>query len=45
VHREFAVGALAETALLVLDEAVIGRNPLIVTDLEDIIEERAGALA
>ncbi len=38
-HREFAVGALAENGVVVLDEAVIGRNPLIVTDLEDIIEE------
>src|SRR5260221_4510260 len=38
-HREFAVGALAENDVVVLDEAVIRKNPLIRTDLEDIIEE------
>ncbi len=38
-HREFAVGALAENGVVVLDEAVISRNPLIRTDLDDIIEE------
>jgi len=38
-HREFAVGALAENDVVVLDEAVISKNPLIRTDLEDIIAE------
>jgi len=33
-----AVGALAENGVVVLDEGVVGRNPLIRTDLETIIE-------
>jgi putative phosphoribosyl transferase len=39
LHREFALGALAENGVVVLDEPVINRNTLILTDLEDIIEE------
>jgi predicted phosphoribosyltransferase len=44
-HREFAVGALAENNVVVLDEAVIGRNPLIRSDLEDIIREEQERLS
>ncbi len=43
-HREFAVGALAENGVVVLDEGVIGRNPLIRADLEDIIDEERDRL-
>src|SRR5438876_11737231 len=38
-HREFAVGAMAEKGVVVLDEQAIGRNPLIRTELNEIIEE------
>src|SRR5439155_25039288 len=38
-HREFAVGALAENGVVVLDEAAVGRNPLIRAELNDIIAE------
>jgi len=38
-HREFAVGALAENGVVVLDEAVIGTNPVIRAELEEIIQE------
>ncbi len=38
-HREFAVGALAENGVVVLDEAVIGNNPLVRAELTEIIEE------
>lgn len=39
LHREFAVGALAEGGVVVLDEAVIGRNPIVRTELEAVIAE------
>lgn len=39
LHREFAVGALAEGDVVVLDEAVIGHNPIIRAELADIIAE------
>jgi putative phosphoribosyl transferase len=39
LHREFAVGALAENGVVVLDEVVIGANPVIRAELEEIIEE------
>jgi predicted phosphoribosyltransferase len=39
LHREFAVGALAEGGVVVLDEAVIGRDPLIRAELASIIDE------
>ncbi len=39
LQREFAVGALAEEGVTVLDEAVIGRNPVIRAELAEIIEE------
>jgi predicted phosphoribosyltransferase len=38
-HREFAVGALAENGVTVLDEDVIGANPVVRAELEAIIEE------
>ena len=38
-HREFAVGALAENGVTVLDEDVIGTNAVIRTELEPIIKE------
>jgi predicted phosphoribosyltransferase len=39
LHREFAVGALAEQGVVVLDEKAIDRNPVIRAELEQIIEE------
>src|SRR5713101_2741156 len=39
LHREFAVGALAENGVVVLDEPVIARHPMVLADLEEVIEE------
>ncbi len=39
LHREFAVGALAENDIVVLDENVIGRNPLVRAELSDVVAE------
>ena len=39
LHREFAVGALAESDVVVLDDSVVGRNPLIRMQLKQVIEE------
>jgi predicted phosphoribosyltransferase len=39
LHREFAVGAMAESDVVVLDEAVIETNPLLRAELDGIIEE------
>src|SRR4029077_4288078 len=39
LHREFAVGALAEGGVVVLDEAVIGINPIVRAELAEVIEE------
>jgi putative phosphoribosyl transferase len=39
LHREFAVGALAEPDVVVLDESVVGRNPLIRMQLQHVIAE------
>ena len=39
LHREFAIGALAENGVVVLDDAVVQRNPLIRSDLAEIIRE------
>jgi predicted phosphoribosyltransferase len=44
LHREFAVGALAENGVVVLDQAVISRNPLIHFELEGIILEESERL-
>ena len=39
LHREFAVGALAESGVVVLDQAVIGSNPIVRAELSEVIEE------
>jgi len=39
LHREFAVGALAEPDVVVLDESVVGRNPLVRMQLKHVIAE------
>src|SRR5436305_2823973 len=39
LHREFAVGALAEPDVVVLDDSVVGRNPLIRMQLKQVIAE------
>ncbi len=38
-HREFAVGALAEGGVVVLDEEAVGTNPIVRAELEEIIAE------
>ena len=44
LHREFAVGALAEHGVVVLDETVIGRNPLIRAELDEVVQEEQARL-
>jgi putative phosphoribosyl transferase len=44
LHREFAVGAMAEDDVVVLDEAVIGNNPLVRAELRKIIKEETDRL-
>jgi putative phosphoribosyl transferase len=44
-QREFAVGALAEHGVMLLDEAVIGGNPIIREELNAIIHEEKSRLA
>jgi putative phosphoribosyl transferase len=39
LQREFAVGALAEHGVTLLDENLVGRNPVIRAELAEIIEE------
>jgi predicted phosphoribosyltransferase len=39
LHREFAVGALAENDVFVLDEAVIGRNEAVRSELREVLAE------
>jgi len=39
LHREFAVGALAECGIVILDEAIIGNNPIVRAELNQVIEE------
>jgi len=39
LHREFAVGALAEPDVVVLDDSVVGRNPLVRMQLKQVIAE------
>ena len=39
LQREFAVGALAEDSVVVLDDLVIGQNPAIRAELEGVIAE------
>jgi putative phosphoribosyl transferase len=43
-HREFAVGALAEGGVVVLDENVIGNDPVLRRELDRVIEEEQGRL-
>jgi putative phosphoribosyl transferase len=38
-HREFAVGALAENGVVVLDENAVGSNPKVRAELEGVIQE------
>jgi predicted phosphoribosyltransferase len=44
LHREFAVGALAENDVVVFDEALLGNDPLIRGALMDIVEEEKARL-
>jgi len=39
LHREFAVGAMAENDIVLLDHAIIEKAPLLETELEQIIRE------
>ena len=43
-HREFAVGALAEPDVLILDEGSLGRNPVGRALLEEVIAEETERL-
>src|ERR1044071_1926683 len=45
LHREFALGALAEGDVVILDDALIGNNPIIRSELREIIEEEKKRLA
>jgi putative phosphoribosyl transferase len=44
LHREFAVGALAESGVVILDQEVIGHKPLLRAELDKVIKEEAGRL-
>lgn len=44
LHREFAVGALAEHGVVLLDDRVIGNNPIIRAELQAIISEETERL-
>lgn len=44
LQREFAVGALAEEGVTVLDESVIGPDPVIRAELGEIIEQEKGRM-
>jgi len=39
LQREFAVGALAEEGVVIIDERIVGRNPLIQIELNQVIAE------
>ncbi len=39
LHREFAVGAMAEHGVVLLDESVIGSNPMVRQQLEEVIRD------
>jgi putative phosphoribosyl transferase len=43
-HREFAVGALAENGVVILDESAIGNNAVMRAELEEIIREEEARL-
>jgi predicted phosphoribosyltransferase len=44
LQREFAVGALAQNGVVVLDEPVIARNPISRADLDEVVEEETERL-
>ena len=44
LQREFAVGAMAEADVVVLDETVIGNNPVVRAELREIIKEETERL-
>src|SRR5438067_12146297 len=44
LQREFAVGALAQNGVVVLDEPVIARNPISRADLDEVVEEETAWL-
>jgi len=44
LHREFALGAIAEGGVVLLDEQVIGTDPLMRSDLEYVIQEEQANL-
>jgi len=39
LHREFAVGALAEPDVVVLDDRILTRSPLIRLELDEVVDE------
>jgi predicted phosphoribosyltransferase len=43
-HREFAVGALAEPDVVILDEASVGKNPMVRFQLDGVIKEETARL-
>lgn len=43
-HREFAVGALAEPDVVILDEASVGTNPVVRLELDEVIAEETARL-
>jgi putative phosphoribosyl transferase len=43
--REFALGALAEDGIILLDEKVISRNPVARSELDQVVEEELDRLA
>src|SRR5215510_9017233 len=44
LHREFAVGALAEAGVVILDETLRGRDPRINAELDKVLQEESGRL-
>src|SRR5512138_3731619 len=44
LHREFAVGAMAEGGVVLVDERVIGSNRLVRSQLEEVISEETQRL-
>jgi predicted phosphoribosyltransferase len=44
LHREFAVGAMAEADVVVLDETAIGNNPIVRAELREVIREETERL-
>ena len=44
LHREFALGALAEGGVVVLDKEALGADPLILAELEHVVREEQANL-